>query len=183
MVVGTEAVLLSWQYLSKCQQKLPPPYLDHTPGYFVSLDWVFSEDLVVLDPVPKSCCAVNGSFPSLDWWARQGSSHSCWALYTLSIAKPGATYFLWVESRHLQPFYLSQQFSQQPRDLVFLHRTSGLGCFVCPLAYWLFMMSVHPHKLFFLLDPPRGTSPNPVPVPSPSSWLVNVGIFPVASVE
>lgn len=49
----------------------------------------------------------------------------------LAWGKPASASSSRGESRLLQPFSLSQQFSIQPRGLSPPHRTSGLGCPVC----------------------------------------------------
>lgn len=90
-----------------------------------------------------------------------GNSCQCEALSTLSVGKPAHTHSLLVESRVLQPSYLSQQFSQQPRYFISSEQDRGTG----KPTLWLDPLTPQGKGLLFqnfssFQIPPRVGGPN-----------------------
>ena len=96
------------------------------------------------------------------------------------ISQPAPAHFSRVESRVLQPFYLSQWLSQQPRAIVSFvwNPTTGMP------SLWLNLFAPQgegpPMKTFSSFQIPfRGRGPNPMPLFHPTQY---VEIFLTASV-
>lgn len=110
------------------------------------LDWVFFPGLA--GPDIKPSCDVEWAgpvcSPRSDWGEWQGSSHQCKALSILNIGKPVPLHSSLVASKLLQPFCLTQLFSQKPKGLSPSCRTPGLGGPVCGLTHLLPRARIHP---------------------------------------